>query len=226
MTRRKITLLITLSILISQFGCGPNTYGIARKSPAELRVVNDVDLCYSQRFWRSPNLMNEISRRNLDCNIRTSQQANADSNRNQDNVSHPLSTSTAIDSISIGNILDTSKIGGCGCTFGFSNSDNNSLSPKFFFASGPDGVAWMNINGTDIQLQPKGIWVNPQELDMRNSQLPSYTGNGYTITTSFRKTESCPPESTECEVESYNITINVEKDGLRQSANGKGDCGC
>ncbi len=222
-------IILFVFILIGVFtllGCGPNTYGIARKNPAELRVVNDVDLCYSQRYWRSPNLMNEISRRNLDCNIRTSQQSIANPSRSQGDVRHPLSTSTATGSINIGNILDNSKVGGCGCLFEFSNSNNSGLSPKFFFASGPDGVAWININGADVELHPKGIRINPQELDMEKSRLPSYTGNGYTVTTNFRKTESCPPEPTECELESYNVTINVEKDGLRQSAKGKGHCGC
>ena len=54
-------------LAVSLSGCRTNTYGIARKSAPELKSVSDADLCYSQRYWRSPQLINEIRLRNLDC---------------------------------------------------------------------------------------------------------------------------------------------------------------
>jgi hypothetical protein len=227
-----LRIILFVFILIGVFtllGCGPNTYGIARKSPAELSVVNDVDLCYAQRYWRSPNLLSEISHRNLDCSTRTSQQLNTDPNQIQGNARHPLSTTTVVETIRIGNIVDGSKTSGaagCGCSFGFSNSDNNSSPPKIFFVSGYDGVAWMNINGKDTELHPKGIKVKSQELDRKYATLPIYSGEGVVVKTNFHQTDSCPPEPTECEVTSQEVTVTVEKDGLRQTAKGKGSCSC
>jgi hypothetical protein len=63
-----IELGLLLAVFITVTGCGPNTYGIARMSSRELNVVSDADLCYAQRHWRSPQMLNEISRRNLNCN--------------------------------------------------------------------------------------------------------------------------------------------------------------
>lgn len=48
-------------------GCGLNSYMTARKSPRDLRYESDASLCDARRHWRTPQVMNEISRRRLNC---------------------------------------------------------------------------------------------------------------------------------------------------------------
>jgi hypothetical protein len=55
------------AVLLGTSGCAHNSYDIASRSPSELKVVSDADLCYAQRYWTSPNLQNEIALRRLDC---------------------------------------------------------------------------------------------------------------------------------------------------------------
>jgi hypothetical protein len=57
--------------LLGASGCAHNSYDIASRSPSELKVVSDADLCYAQRYWTSPNLRNEIALRRLDCRTGT-----------------------------------------------------------------------------------------------------------------------------------------------------------
>ena len=64
---RSWRLALSVGALLLATGCGPNSYAIARKSPGELKVVSDVDLCYAQQFWRSPQMLDEIKARRLDC---------------------------------------------------------------------------------------------------------------------------------------------------------------
>jgi hypothetical protein len=55
------------AVLLGTSGCAHNTYDIASRSPSELKVVSDADLCYAQRYWTSPSLRDEIALRRLDC---------------------------------------------------------------------------------------------------------------------------------------------------------------
>lgn len=48
-------------------GCGLGSYTIARKSPRDLKYESDANLCAAKRHWDTPQLMNEISRRRLNC---------------------------------------------------------------------------------------------------------------------------------------------------------------
>jgi hypothetical protein len=64
---RLSSLMLFGGVLLAVSGCAHNSYDIASRSPSELKVVSDADLCYAQRYWTSPNLQNEIALRRLDC---------------------------------------------------------------------------------------------------------------------------------------------------------------
>ena len=58
---------LVLGAAVAAGGCANNAYVIAGKSPSELKLVSDADLCYAQRYYHSPQLANEIGSRRLDC---------------------------------------------------------------------------------------------------------------------------------------------------------------
>jgi len=64
---RTVAVAVFAGVVLGASGCAHNTYDIASRSPSELKVVSDADLCYAQRYWTSPNLQNEIALRRLDC---------------------------------------------------------------------------------------------------------------------------------------------------------------
>lgn len=77
MTLRRMNFSLVLAGLVAMTACGgPNSFGIAKKSAQELTVVSDADLCYAQRFWRSPQMMQEIARRKLDCSANVAEGKN------------------------------------------------------------------------------------------------------------------------------------------------------
>jgi hypothetical protein len=64
---RSGVLSVAIGIVLGATGCAHNAYVIASKSPSELTVVSDADLCYAQQYYQSPQLANEIRSRRLDC---------------------------------------------------------------------------------------------------------------------------------------------------------------
>jgi hypothetical protein len=58
-------------VLLAVSGCAHNSFDIAHRSPSELKVVSDADLCYAQRYWQTPQLLEEIRVRRLDCRTGT-----------------------------------------------------------------------------------------------------------------------------------------------------------
>ena len=96
-----IQLGILLTVFITVTGCvrpGPNSFGIAQMSARELTVVSDTDLCHAQRFWRSPQMMNEISRRNLDCNAVATKRSTTPTTTKNGSKNFQESAKTATDS--------------------------------------------------------------------------------------------------------------------------------
>ena len=67
MNARSGVLSVAIGIVLGATGCAHNAYVIASKSPSELTVVSDADLCYAQQYYQSPQLANEIRSRRLDC---------------------------------------------------------------------------------------------------------------------------------------------------------------
>jgi hypothetical protein len=64
---RSGVLSVAIGVALGATGCAHNAYDIANRSPSELKVVSDADLCYAQRYWQSPQMLNEIRSRRLDC---------------------------------------------------------------------------------------------------------------------------------------------------------------
>ena len=144
-------------------------------------------------------------------------------------ISIAPSTIGSKDTVIIGNIIDTRVIGGCSCRF--EKSDTNGrmgVNREIFFGANYEinDKAWMNINGRDVELLPMSPKTASKENDPSHPMSSVYTGEGITVSLDYRKTGSCPPEPTECEVYPYDVTVTLEKGGLRETVTGKGSCGC
>lgn len=150
------------------------------------------------------------------------------------NVSQSTTSSSVSSAPRIGNIIDTRVIGsgnGCSCTFELTNSDVSAgLNQSIFFGADyrmTDGKAWMNINGSDIELLPlNSINITSNENDLIRPMSPVYTSNGITASIEYRQMNFCPPEPTECEVNRFDITVTVVTGGLQKTVKGNGSCGC
>lgn len=95
-TGKNLILPFVIIALIAIAGCGPNSYGISHKSPQELLLVSNIDICHAQRFWKTSQLMDEIKRRNLNCNSVTKKQLTSPTtsgNREQSLVSSRMDKS-------------------------------------------------------------------------------------------------------------------------------------
>ena len=68
---RSSRLVLLGGVLLAVSGCAHNSFDIAHRSPSELKVVSDADLCYAQRYWQTPQLLSEIGMRRLDCRTGT-----------------------------------------------------------------------------------------------------------------------------------------------------------
>ena len=66
---KRVIVILAMIAVSGIAGCGTNTYGTAQKTARELTSVSDSDLCYAQKYWRSPQMTQEISRRNLNCGL-------------------------------------------------------------------------------------------------------------------------------------------------------------
>lgn len=60
-----VHVLVVASLVTT--GCGLSSYMTARKSPRDLKYESDTNLCAAKRHWHTPQLMNEINRRRLNC---------------------------------------------------------------------------------------------------------------------------------------------------------------
>lgn len=66
MKQRTITFVFACLTIMT--ACGPNPYNIANMTVRELEVTSDSDLCLAAKSqWQTPQLMDEISQRNLNC---------------------------------------------------------------------------------------------------------------------------------------------------------------
>jgi hypothetical protein len=134
--------------------------------------------------------------------------------------------SSAISSVEplIGVIKNTSVIGGCGCTFHPISTSGSTQFDQYVFFVDYSGRAHININGKDIELREK--WRKQGDLGICSRNSCTYTASSIIATAYYHQTSKCPPEPTECEVNDYNVTITVEKNGLKQKIKATGSCGC
>jgi len=142
---------------------------------------------------------------------------------NSSNASNKRSVVSSIEPL-IGVLKDTSAIGGCGCTFHPISTSGKTQIDQYVFFVDYSGRAHININGKDIELREKGRKKGDLGICPRNSC--TYTASSIIATAYYHQMSKCPPEPTECEVNDYNVTITVEKNGLKQKINATGSCGC
>lgn len=128
--------------------------------------------------------------------------------------------------IRIGVVQNTSAVGGCGCYFSLASPGGKTGRDGYIFFADYAGNARMNINGQDVELREVGREQAKGELGRCSKKRCKYTASGINAAVEYRETKKCPPEPTECEVTGYDVTITVEKGGLRQKVTGKGECGC
>jgi hypothetical protein len=128
--------------------------------------------------------------------------------------------------IRIGVVQNTSAIGGCSCYFSAASPGARTGRDGYIFFADYAGKARMNINGQDVELREVGREQAKGELGRCSKKRCKYTASGINATVDYRETNKCPPDPTECEVTGYDVTITVEKGGLRQKVMGKGECGC
>jgi hypothetical protein len=139
-----------------------------------------------------------------------------------------LPASSLRQNVRIGIIQDSSRVGGCGCTFNPVLTDGRVARDRFVFSSDFGCNAYMNLDGEDVPLQAasrlsQGFLLSGEECPR---QPMTYLGGGYSVRLSPTETKRCPPELTECEVTEYDAVIAVEHDDRRTVVLAKGQCGC
>jgi hypothetical protein len=205
--------LAGLAVLLS--GCGTNTYGVARKSARELKSVSDADLCYSQRYWRSPQLMNEIRLRNLDCGgIATGR--------------------TAAGSAAGRRIVGTipSAEGGPGCSHylrsAAARGDYRNALLLHWGILASDRPK-MSLLGKTVTVSP--LTPFPEILLRRNKKKGAkfserYQFDGISVRIDNTVTFVCPPNTEgECEVTRFHGVLTASAGGRSESIETKGECG-
>ena len=98
--------------------------------------------------------------------------------------------------VRVADIRDSSKVGGCGCTFNPVSGDGRVGWDKFTFFSDVECNAWMNLDGRDVALlvagRPStGVVGEGEECPLRAS---TYLGGRYSVRLSAVETQRCPPE--------------------------------
>jgi hypothetical protein len=129
------------------------------------------------------------------------------------------------ETIQIGLLKDDSALG-CGCYFTPVVPGRNKVSDRYLFISDATGKAYVNINGRDTILQEIGRQQAKDEYGYCAGSRCTFGANGVKATVDFYETEKCPPEPNECGTTGYDVTITVEKDGIKQTVKGEGACGC
>jgi hypothetical protein len=122
-------------------------------------------------------------------------------------------------------VLNNASMPGCGCTFTPVRAERQ-FPEKYLFISDAEGRAYMNLDGRDTALREVGRKQAPGEYGYCAGSRCTFAADSITATVDFLEVERCPPEPTECEVTGYEVTITVERDGMKERVKGKGECGC
>jgi hypothetical protein len=130
--------------------------------------------------------------------------------------------------LQVGNLVETGLVSGCGCVVHPRLSDGQAARDRVLFFSDAACRAWLNVDGRDVMLEaeesPAGGGPTVQEADCSHS--PEYVGDGLAVHVDWKEVADCPPFSTECKTTTYDVTITVRRDGLREIVGGRGGCGC
>jgi hypothetical protein len=119
---------------------------------------------------------------------------------------------------------------GCGCYFKLP-AQSKGVTKYFFFSKingGEDNekIAWMNINGRDIELKLVDSGGDSTKRDVGMRLYRRYKADDIYVQADYVVTQICPPSNPACEETLYQATFTVSRDKHRQIVKARGSCGC
>jgi len=130
--------------------------------------------------------------------------------------------------LQVGDLVETGMVSGCGCVVHPPLTDGQAARDRVLFFSDAACRAWLNVDGRDVMLEAEEGRADGgpsvQEADCARSS--EYGGDGLAVHLDRKEVADCPPFSTECKTTTYDVTITVRRNGLRETVKGRGGCEC
>jgi hypothetical protein len=148
---------------------------------------------------------------------------------NDECLSKNANTSLASTAVKVGYVLGIHEVRGCGCIFYWPGEENNKDAKNIFSSEDFGKVAWMNLNGKDVQLDQLESTAPMDKIKKGSRYHIIYRYHEMQIRIDYKVAWACrpdKPESESCKFTQYDLKITFSQNGNTNAVFAKGVCGC